>query len=39
MCTHIWPRPKPKRIPPDPFSFIGADVFIRFKEYRAGAEK
>ncbi len=30
---------KPKRIPPDPLSFIGANVFIRYKEYRAGAEK
>jgi glycine/D-amino acid oxidase-like deaminating enzyme len=30
---------KPRRIPPDPFSFIGANVYIGWKEKRAGAEK
>lgn len=30
---------KPRRIPPDPFAFIGANVYLRWKEHRAGAEK
>jgi glycine/D-amino acid oxidase-like deaminating enzyme len=30
---------RPRRIPPDPFSFVGANVYLRWKEHRAGAEK
>ncbi len=30
---------KPRRIPPDPCSFIGANVYLRWKEQQAGAEK
>lgn len=32
-------QPRPRRIPPDPFSTIGAGVYLRWKEHRAGAEK
>ncbi len=32
-------QPKPRRIPPDPFSFIGANAYLHWKEKRAGAEK
>jgi glycine/D-amino acid oxidase-like deaminating enzyme len=30
---------RPTRIPPDPFSYVGANVFLRWKEWRAGLEK
>jgi glycine/D-amino acid oxidase-like deaminating enzyme len=30
---------KPRRVPPDPFAYIGANVYLRYKEMRAGAEK
>ena len=29
---------KPSKLPPKPLSTIGANVFLRFKEWRAGAE-
>jgi glycine/D-amino acid oxidase-like deaminating enzyme len=31
-------EPDPTRLPPRPFSDIGANVFLRWKEWRAGAE-
>lgn len=30
---------KPRRLPPDPFAWIGATVYLRWKERRAGREK
>jgi glycine/D-amino acid oxidase-like deaminating enzyme len=30
---------RPRRIPPEPLSYIGANVYLRWKERRAGAEK
>lgn len=31
-------EPEPTRLPPRPFSDIGANVYLRWKEWRAGAE-
>lgn len=32
-------QPPPTRIPPDPFSFVGANAYLRWREWRAGAER
>jgi glycine/D-amino acid oxidase-like deaminating enzyme len=35
---HFAAEAGPVKLPPKPFSTIGANVFLRFKEWRAGAE-
>lgn len=35
---HFAAEAAPDRLPPKPFSTIGANVFLRWKEWRAGAE-
>lgn len=35
---HFLPETQPSKLPPKPFSTIGANVFLRWKEWRAGAE-
>ena len=31
-------EPEPKKLPPRPFSTIGANAYLRWKEWRAGRE-
>lgn len=35
---HFAAEAEPTRLPPKPFSTLGANVFLRFKEWRAGKE-
>lgn len=35
---HFTAEDQPTKLPPQPFSTIGANVFLRWKEWRAGAE-
>ena len=35
---HFSHEAQPTKLPPKPFSTLGANVFLRFKEWRAGAE-
>ena len=35
---HFAQEAEPTKLPPKPFSTIGANVFLRFKEWRAGKE-
>jgi glycine/D-amino acid oxidase-like deaminating enzyme len=35
---HFATEAQPSKLPPKPFSTIGANLFLRFKEWRAGAE-
>lgn len=35
---HFAAEAEPQKLPPKPFSTIGANVYLRFKEWRAGAE-
>jgi glycine/D-amino acid oxidase-like deaminating enzyme len=35
---HFARDAQPTRLPPKPFSTLGANIFLRFKEWRAGAE-
>ncbi|MDP3195382.1 FAD-binding oxidoreductase [Tabrizicola sp.] len=35
---HFAAEAQPTKLPPKPFSTIGANAFLRFKEWRAGAE-
>jgi glycine/D-amino acid oxidase-like deaminating enzyme len=35
---HFAAKAEPTRLPPKPFSTLGANAFLRFKEWRAGAE-
>ncbi|MEM7342736.1 MAG: FAD-binding oxidoreductase [Chloroflexota bacterium] len=37
--TDYLEAPAPTRLPPEPFSTIGATVYLRWKEWRAGREK
>ena len=35
---HFAAEAQPSKLPPKPFSTLGANIFLRFKEWRAGAE-
>lgn len=35
---HFAAEAQPRKLPPKPFSTLGANVFLRFKEWRAGKE-
>jgi glycine/D-amino acid oxidase-like deaminating enzyme len=35
---HFMAETQPTKLPPKPFSTIGANVFLRWKEWRAGKE-
>lgn len=35
---HFATEAEPRKLPPEPFSTLGANAFLRFKEWRAGAE-
>ncbi|MES2913706.1 MAG: FAD-binding oxidoreductase [Pseudomonadota bacterium] len=35
---HFATEAQPTKLPPKPFSTLGANIFLRFKEWRAGAE-
>jgi glycine/D-amino acid oxidase-like deaminating enzyme len=38
VTRHFGRDAEPTRLPPQPFSTLGANAFLRFKEWRAGAE-
>lgn len=38
VTRHFAAEAQPTRLPPRPFSTIGANVFLRYKEWRAGKE-
>lgn len=38
ITRHFAAEAEPDKLPPEPFSSIGANVFLRWKEWRAGAE-
>ncbi len=38
ITRHFTAEAEPARLPPQPFSTIGANVFLRWKEWRAAAE-
>lgn len=38
VTRHFDQDAEPTRLPPKPFSTLGANLFLRFKEWRAGAE-
>jgi hypothetical protein len=38
VTRHFDRDAEPTRLPPQPFSTLGANAFLRFKEWRAGAE-
>ncbi|TXI00617.1 MAG: FAD-binding oxidoreductase [Pseudorhodobacter sp.] len=38
VTRHFAAEAEPTKLPPKPFSTIGANAFLRFKEWRAGAE-
>ncbi len=38
IARHFAAEPEPKRLPPPPFSTIGANLFLRWKEWRAAQE-
>lgn len=38
ITRHFGAEPKPARLPPPPFSTIGANLYLRWKEWRAGTE-
>lgn len=38
VTRHFTAETRPPRLPPPPFSTIGANVFLRWKEWRAGRE-
>jgi len=38
ITRHFTAEAGPARLPPRPFSTIGANAFLRWKEWRAGAE-
>jgi hypothetical protein len=35
---HFAAETQPKKLPPKPFATLGANAFLRFKEWRAGRE-
>lgn len=38
VTRHFLAEPKPTRLPPPPFSTLGANAYLRWKEWRAGRE-
>jgi len=38
ITRHFAAEDEPTRLPPEPFSTIGANAYLRWKEWRAGAE-
>lgn len=38
LTKHFLQEPAPKKLPPKPFSTIGANIFLRYKEHKATAE-
>lgn len=38
VTRHFAEEAEPEKLPPKPFSTIGANIFLRFKEWRAGRE-
>jgi len=38
ITRHFSAEAEPSKLPPEPFSTIGANTFLRWKEWRAGAE-
>lgn len=36
--TRYTDQPRPKRLPPEPFAWLGANALIRWQELRAGRE-
>jgi glycine/D-amino acid oxidase-like deaminating enzyme len=38
VTRHFLAEPEPTRLPPRPFSTIGANAYLRWKEWRAGRE-
>ncbi|MFV0300944.1 MAG: NAD(P)/FAD-dependent oxidoreductase [Paracoccus sp. (in: a-proteobacteria)] len=38
ITRHFDAEPQPDRLPPEPFSTIGANAFLRWREWRAGQE-
>ena len=38
FLDHMLAAAQPKKLPPEPFSSIGANAYMRWGEYKAGAE-
>ena len=38
ITRHFSAEEDPKKLPSEPFSTVGANAFLRWKEWRAGAE-
>jgi glycine/D-amino acid oxidase-like deaminating enzyme len=38
MLDHLLAEPAPQKLPPEPFSSIGANAYLHWSEFRAGAE-
>ena len=38
ITRHFTAEDVPSKLPPEPFSTIGANAYLRWKEWRAGAE-
>jgi len=38
ITRHFTAEPRPSRLPPQPFQQLGANAFLRWKEWRAGEE-
>ncbi|UWR01415.1 FAD-binding oxidoreductase [Ruegeria conchae] len=38
IADHFLAQPMPPRLPPEPFASIGANAYMRWKEWRSGAE-
>tara|TARA_R110002096_G_scaffold22170_12_gene71634 strand:+ start:1566 stop:2903 length:1338 start_codon:yes stop_codon:yes gene_type:complete len=38
VSAHFLAQPTPQKLPPEPLSSIGANVYLKYKEWRSGAE-
>ncbi|UAB90146.1 FAD-binding oxidoreductase [Ruegeria sp. SCSIO 43209] len=38
IADHFLAQPMPPRLPPEPFASVGANAYLRWKEWRSGAE-
>ena len=39
FAEELLAQPLPEKLPPEPFSYIGANAFIRWGEFKAGRER
>lgn len=38
ISTHFQSQPAPQKLPPEPFASVGANAYLKWKEWRSGAE-